>query len=390
MSERMGLKNLVPGSKAYQIAESMAYELMMQEADQEEYGKSNSIAISTGSDLDRIGEDFFRVSRLDSIRTYTSSRMKAIKFYVDSGLTFGSINYDSSTGTNVPMDITIPEGTTISGTRNGATYRFRVTADTVLSSDDSEAYVPTEIIQGSLSTIPSNTLKTHSFTNYTQNLNRLLKVTNPVPISTGREKEEDEDFRYRIPNALKVFVKTNTPSIYELLTNLPEVSNVYIDEAANGGGTFTVYVQGITPVTEDSLLEDVQSLISDTISPWVISYNITKPNYIGLYMSINITVRESVSASFAESIKNSIDTFINNFYGEKFYVNSILSLVNSLSSKVLTSSFNYVRVYTGDEDSRRYTEINFEETPNPVLYINSKEKLIVEQVSNSISVTATV
>lgn len=386
----MGLKNLVPGSKAYQIAESMAYELMMQEADQEEYGKSNSIAISTGSDLDRIGEDFFRVSRLDSIRTYTSSRMKAIKFYVDSGLTFGSINYDSSTGTNVPMDITIPEGTTISGTRNGATYRFRVTADTVLSSDDSEAYVPTEIIQGSLSTIPSNTLKTHSFTNYTQNLNRLLKVTNPVPISTGREKEEDEDFRYRIPNALKVFVKTNTPSIYELLTNLPEVSNVYIDEAANGGGTFTVYVQGITPVTEDSLLEDVQSLISDTISPWVISYNITKPNYIGLYMSINITVRESVSASFAESIKNSIDTFINNFYGEKFYVNSILSLVNSLSSKVLTSSFNYVRVYTGDEDSRRYTEINFEETPNPVLYINSKEKLIVEQVSNSISVTATV
>jgi hypothetical protein len=390
MSERMGLKNLVPGSKAYQIAESMAYELMMQEADQEEYGKSNSIAISTGSDLDRIGEDFFRVSRLDSIRTYTSSRMKAIKFYVDSGLTFGSINYDSSTGTNVPMDITIPEGTTISGTRNGATYRFRVTADTVLSSDDSEAYVPTEIIQGSLSTIPSNTLKTHSFTNYTQNLNRLLKVTNPVPISTGREKEEDEDFRYRIPNALKVFVKTNTPSIYELLTNLPEVSNVYIDEAANGGGTFTVYVQGITPVTEDSLLEDVQSLVSDTISPWVISYNITKPNYIGLYMSINITVRESVSASFAESIKNSIDTFINNFYGEKFYVNSILSLVNSLSSKVLTSSFNYVRVYTGDEDSRRYTEINFEETPNPVLYINSKEKLIVEQVSNSISVTATV
>lgn len=386
----MGLKNLVPGSKAYQIAESMAYELMMQEADQEEYGKSNSIAISTGSDLDRIGEDFFRVSRLDSIRTYTSSRMKAIKFYVDSGLTFGSINYDSSTGTNVPMDITIPEGTTISGTRNGATYRFRVTADTVLSSDDSEAYVPTEIIQGSLSTIPSNTLKTHSFTNYTQNLNRLLKVTNPVPISTGREKEEDEDFRYRIPNALKVFVKTNTPSIYELLTNLPEVSNVYIDEAANGGGTFTVYVQGITPVTEDSLLEDVQSLVSDTISPWVISYNITKPNYIGLYMSINITVRESVSASFAESIKNSIDTFINNFYGEKFYVNSILSLVNSLSSKVLTSSFNYVRVYTGDEDSRRYTEINFEETPNPVLYINSKEKLIVEQVSNSISVTATV
>lgn len=386
----MGLKNLVPGSKAYQIAESMAYELMMQEADQEEYGKSNSIAISTGSDLDRIGEDFFRVSRLDSIRTYTSSRMKAIKFYVDSGLTFGSINYDSSTGTNVPMDITIPEGTTISGTRNGATYRFRVTADTVLSSDDSEAYVPTEIIQGSLSTIPSNTLKTHSFTNYTQNLNRLLKVTNPVPISTGREKEEDEDFRYRIPNALKVFVKTNTPSIYELLTNLPEVSNVYIDEAANGGGTFTVYVQGITPVTEDRLLEDVQSLVSDTISPWVISYNITKPNYIGLYMSINITVRESVSASFAESIKNSIDTFINNFYGEKFYVNSILSLVNSLSSKVLTSSFNYVRVYTGDEDSRRYTEINFEETPNPVLYINSKEKLIVEQVSNSISVTATV
>lgn len=390
VEQKTALSNLVPGTKAYQIAEAHAYEQMLQEAAMDSWSEKNSIVSATGRDLDEIGKEFFKVQRLKGIAPYISSSMKALKFYVEGGLTFGDINSTQISGASVAQDISIPEGTLISGSKSGTSYQFRVTEDTVLSKNSSEAYVNAQLIQGPLDQIPSGILKLHSFEGYSQNVNKLLKVTNPVPINSGREEESDSNFRYRISNSLRSFPKTTAIAIHQIVSSMPGVSNAFIDSAANGGGTFTVYVQGTTPVTGDEIIEDVEMALMQIVSPWQINYNVVKPNYLGISCSVEVILRDSFNENMGKLIGTRVSDFLNNFNGETFYVNSILSLVQGLHSDILDVKFNYARLYVGSEDIRGYTEFDFETEPNPTIELSSKEKIIAEPMVNAVEITTTV
>jgi len=384
MQERTGMTNLLPGSKAYQLAESYAYEQMLQEAKQEDWTSSNSISEAKGEKLDAISKGFFKIPRLEAVRSYASSSMKALKFYTDDGYTFGSINTDESSNVTMQQDIIINEGTTISGIRDGLIYKFRVIEDTVLEKSSKEAYVNAELIQGASDNIPANILKIHNFTNYSQSVNGLLKVTNPVPVNSGRPRELDENYRFRLANSMRAFPKTTSVAIHQQVTSMPGVSDVYIETAANGGGTFTVYVQGTTPITSNDLIEDVNLSLSQVINPWQVTYTVTKPRYLGISASLNLVFKDGFNLAASEIAVNSIINYLNNFNGQVFYVNSILSIAQGVHSDILDVSFNYVRLHVGSEDIRSYEEFNLTEDPNPTIVLEVKEKLISEPITSAI------
>ena len=76
MQDRSGLANLVPASKAYQIAQATAYEQMQLENQLDLYAKRNSIINSQGYDLDTIGENFFGIKRKKAVTPFVTTDMK--------------------------------------------------------------------------------------------------------------------------------------------------------------------------------------------------------------------------------------------------------------------------------------------------------------------------
>jgi len=374
---RAGFSGIVPGTKIYQLAESIAYELMQVQHEIQETDRKKSISSSKNNELDEIGERFFGVKRLGEVKPFITPSMKALKFYSEVG-SFGDINSG--------QDIIVPEGTIVSGIVDGIIFKFRLDKSFILNKNSRELYVSATLIQGSSERIPSNTLTTHNFNIYSQSINNLLKVNNPVPIMSGRKTESDDEYRFRIANALRSFAVTSAPSIYQELIKLPEVSNVYIENGSNGGGTFTVYVQGTTPVTSESALESVRVSLSQIVSPWQVGYNVVSPYYIGISVTLRLLLNATYSPRIGSLVSEKVIDYLNNFYGEEFYINNILQVANASHPNIVSVNFDSVRVYTGQDNIRSYTEVDFTTDSNPILFLSNLEKLIAEPINTPVSI----
>ena len=377
ITQRTGLINIIPGTKAYDISQAVATEIMMIESKLEEDQRKNSIAYGDGENLNNIGEDFFSTSRRKAISIPISESMQSIKFYVRNG-TFGNIN----NGEN----IFVPEGVILEGDINGSLVRLRTTSDIILENNLSEKYISAELISGQVDSIQSNKITRHNFTNYANSLSNLLLVTNTNSLTVFIPEESDNNYRYRIKESQKAFVKTNIAGIHDLVSGYPGVSNVIIDPSSNGGGTFSVYVQGTSPITTDELIEDIEVLLSENIGPWV-QYDVVKPNYIGIQMEIKVKTKNPLlyvaDEGFIENIKETISFYINNFFGTVIYLLEALKEVEGISSDILNVEFVSLKVYNGVGQSRSYIDMNID---NPKLYISDIEKLIIEPLVNSIIV----
>lgn len=383
VTNRTGISSIVPGTVSYQFLESVAYENMQIETQIQDFTRTKSLATGSDIDLDRIGRNFLGIERLDSELPFITESMKALKLYVATG-TFGDINLDI---TGQAQNIIIPEGTIISGVYNGNQIRFRVSKDFILDKTLSEKFISAELITGPPGVIHVGILNSHNFTGYTQAINKRLLVTNTSPITTGREKESDDNYRFRLVNGLKAFPKTTYAGIYNELITIPGVSNIIIDQSSNGGGSFTVYVQGITPITSDELIDTVNSKLASIVGPWI-NYSVVKPRYIGISCSIKITTSGSIQNldAVASKAKIDIENYVNNFYGDVIYFNSLLKIVQAAHPNILNATFNSLSFYSGSDEIRGENSIDIEDT-NPSLLMLPKEKIIVEPMLNSITIT---
>jgi hypothetical protein len=386
MQDRTGLYNLVPGSKAYQIAQSCAYEQMQLENQLDLYSKRNSIISSQGKDLNYIGENFFGTKRRKSVTPFITEDMKTLKFYVKYGK-FGDINTIGST----PNNIVIPEGTIISGGSGTNTFRFRLKAQVTLLTTAAECFIGAELLSGPNEIIQANTLTSHNFTEYVGAASNSLLVTNVSVIGTGRSDETDENYRYRISNSLKAFPKTNYFGLYDMLTSIPGISEVYIDHASNGGGTCTFYVQGISPITSDATISAAQTVLDSVIPPWV-NYTVTKPNYIGLEIVAAVKTRQTYdvqqSTTITTLLTDRLSTYINNYFGTEFYIQDIAKYITSASYDIVSCDLTLVNGYVGPMDFRGKVPYSVT-TIDEKIYLSKNEKLIIEPKESSVIITVT-
>lgn len=381
LQTRTGLNNIIPGSKIHQILESFAYEMMNLEYDIEAYNRKNSLISAEGKDLDNIGDSpFFGKPRLGVVKTYVTDSMKALKFYVKNG-TFGDINYDMTGTVKLGKSIIVPEGTIIESVTANRILKFRTTDTYELLPSEKEIYISAELIQGSYDVIPQNTLIRHNFSAYTQALNNKLLVTNVTAIGTGRESESDQNYRYRLINSPKAFPKTTEAGILELILTLPDVSSARIEKAPNGGGTFDIYVQGISPVTSNDTIENVKEIVSTSVGPWMV-FNVLRPDYIGLELEIVLITRNGANEDYISSVaKDIIASYINNYQAYEFSILELAKHVEVSIDDVLSAVIVKANKYYGSEVSRKAKAIDLEEI-NPTIQIFSNEKLIVETLTD--------
>jgi uncharacterized phage protein gp47/JayE len=318
-----------PGSKMRALTEALSKKLGIMYNTFDLNVTQAFINGARGRYLDFIGS-MFNVQRLGETRARISSTDLNLKFYTDVG-TFGTINGASS--------ILIPAGTIVSSLPNGEGTKYRLPVGVILDSAESVTYVPAEALQaGPVANVGKNTLKFHDFTNYADNTNSTLKVTNEADISTGAPVESEANYRFRISNQVIAAESANATAVRLAALNVPGVSDVILLPQDQGIRSFGLLVQSITPTVPASLVSAVQTTV-DRVMAYGITSTVRAPVQLGISVKGSLKLRKSVSSSERNTILSTVTAnvtdYLNNLrVGEDFILNELIERVMASSTLI--------------------------------------------------------
>lgn len=279
--------------------------------------------------LDFIGE-LLAMPRLGQENASVSAGHKNIKFYVDSG-TFGDINDSAS--------ILIPSGTLIGTLPAGRGTQFRLVYDVLLSSAKSEVWVAVEALQqGTGGNVGADQLVYHNFNNYADYLNDTLKVTNLADVLSGQEPENDENYKYRLSNALLAAEQANSMAIRLAALSVPGVADLVFLPYHRGLGSFDIIIKSVNPRTTNALLSAVQNAVANVTAMGVVP-TVRAPTEVGTSISILLKLKEAVSDDTAidiiANVRQSVGNYVNNLdIGEELVINEIVQRVMETDERI--------------------------------------------------------
>lgn len=338
---------LSPGSKARMLVDILSEELGLQASQFDVNAGAALLRNASGNILDYIGE-IFGLNRLDEIKSTISSFEQNFVLYTV-GLNFGSINNG--------QDIIIPAGAMqISNQQSfGSDSTIYVNTERIiLRNTESRVFFSAQALTaGTAANAGSNTLNFHNFTNYSDSLNRTLLVTNSHGISYGRDRETDDNYRYRIQKEKISAEAGNETAIRLGLLVIPGVANVTRIPYARGVGTCDWLISSTSVIVSEELLELCQETINAKQS--VGMSNIAKsPVLIGTEFIFPITYKGTLEDRQKEAIKADIRTNISN------YVNNLgiaTPLVLDQIVRIVLNSSDLIESMGADGSADNFTNI---------------------------------
>lgn len=331
---------LSPGSKARMLIDILSEEIGLQAIDFDANSGAALLRNARGNVLDFIGE-IYGLDRLEEVKSTVSNTEQNFILYT-AGSSFGSLNNGE--------DIFIPSGSMqISNDQSFGTNAiiYINTEDITLRSNESRVFFSAQAISsGFSSNAGANTLNFHNFTNYADSLGRSLLVTNNYGISYGRDRESDDNFRYRIQKEKISSEAANETSLRLGMLVVPGVADVLPIKYARGIGTCDWLITSSSVVASQDLINSCQEVINARQA--VGMSNVAKsPVLIGTEFSFSITYKgrleDRQKESIKTSIRNNIADYVNNLaIGEPLILDQVVRIV--LTSSDLIQSM-------GDADS---------------------------------------
>lgn len=324
-----GLTRSTPGSKARTLSEALGrvggrlYKRLDQNLLQ------SFISGARGRYLDFIG-NMLNTPRLGQETARTTAAQQIVKFYVNLG-TFGTINGGSS--------ILIASGTIISTGMNSQGILYRVLYDTVLPSDSSETYIAVESMQtGSGQNVGTGRLIYHNFSNYTDVLNNSLRVTNEAEISSAQDVEIDDNYRYRLSNAVIGQQQANQTAIRLAALQVPGVADVILVPHIRGLATFDIIIESVTPNTNAALLNAVSASVNDVVANGS-SFDVKAPDETGIAAELTLTLSSALNTNeknlIKRAVQRNVSDYINNLdIGEDLIINEIVKIVLGTDERI--------------------------------------------------------
>jgi hypothetical protein len=144
-----------------------------------------------------------------------------------------------------------------------------------------QSFSAASVSTGSAGNTPSEIFTRHNFTNYTQSSFGGLLVTNTYGIIGGRDREDDESYRYRIHLRLTAQSGINEAALRYQMLQLPGIQDVVFETSA---GSFSVYLYAVSPVVPPSLLQLAGTLLTDTVA-FPIQANVLTPDLVGISLA---------------------------------------------------------------------------------------------------------
>lgn len=297
---------LSPGSKARMLIDILSEELGLQAAEFDLNAGAGLLRNANGLVLDYIGE-IFGLSRLDEVKSVVRNSEENFVLYTV-GNNFGAINNG--------QDIVIPAGSLEISNKDYVSsdaVRYTNTDRIVLKNTENRVFFSAQALNaGTFANAGANTLNFHNFTNYSDSLNRTLLVTNNHGISYGRDRESDDNYRYRIQKEKISSEAGNETAIRLALLVVPGVSDVTRIPYARGIGTCDWLISSTAVTVSQELLDVCQDIINQKQS--IGMSNVAKsPVLIGTEFVFSITYKGRLEDRQKEAIKTDIKTNISNY-----------------------------------------------------------------------------
>jgi uncharacterized phage protein gp47/JayE len=241
-----------------------------------------------GENLDLIAE-LMGVTRGQATRNDVTEVSEIQKFYVDSG-TFGSIN----TINGIPTSFTIPAGTIIQNRVEADVQpiQYRLVDNVVCAGGETEAYGAIEALEfGTIANVGAGSLIRHNFEMYADYLAGTLKTKNIEGITFATDVESDANLRFRLINKTLEGEAANSISVRMAALGVSGVADVLLDEFSHGIGTGAVYIKGITPLVNESLLATVQATVGST-KAFGNFVDVKAPPLVGVEMVVGLNLMQ--------------------------------------------------------------------------------------------------
>ena len=331
---------LSPGSKARLLVDILSEELGLQSSEFDSNIAAGFLRKAQGVTLDAIAE-IYGLERLTEVRAKVLAAEQNFYLYT-LGLNFGSINNG--------LDITIEPGELRFSnlpTQDSNSIIYTNVDKIILKNTENKIYFAAQsLTPGAGSNIGANTLNYHTFTKYADSLNQSLLVTNNNTISYGRDRESDENFRYRIQKEKISSEAGNETAIRLALLVIPGISNVTRIPYVRGIGTADWLISSTSVAVSNELIAMAQNAIDKKESSGM-SNLARSPVLIGLEFVFSLTYRGQLETAQKEKIKSdikkNISDYVNNLQiGETLILDQIIRII--LSSSDLIESM-------GDSDS---------------------------------------
>lgn len=288
------------------------------------------VSSAPGQYLDLIG-DLLALPRLSSIAAFVESDVQVVKFYVDTGSTFGDINGGA--------DITLFRGTIVSTETENGGITFRLAADLTASSASNAAWASVEAtIPGEASNVGSYALVYHDFVGYTDYLNNTLKVANIHPIANGRETESDTNYRYRLSRRVLDAEAANETAVRLAVLSAAGVADVSLIKYYRGIGTFATLIKATTPTVSQTLIDLVTEKVLRVQGLGTLAY-VMGPKEVGFTIKLNVYYKSRLSEEELLTIENGMEELIISTVneldiGETLYINRLIASLFTVSDTI--------------------------------------------------------
>jgi len=370
--ENTEIKTLSPASFIYKLANAFA-NVGITISDIWNKSLINSLlSYATGNYLDLIGQSM-NITRRGTEYAQVFETENNFCFYVDTG-TFGNIN----SGNN----ILVPAGTIISTEPdiNGEKTKFIITSDIILLASEQKHYFSAEATKEGEIVLAPHTVIEHTVASYADAINNTLKVTNEKPIAAGQYIESDDEYRYRISNALLSFQAGNKQAILSSLTSVPGIADIKIINNEKGLGTANVYIMPQIPGPDESIVRIAKNVIEPikTLGSDIGVYN---PKFIGIELSCTLVFSENTpeheKPHIRKQVQENIIKYINNIpIGEPLIIAQLIKEILNTSDYIIklhNNTFDSFYAYKPTVYNNRIRLNIYKD-----IYVQEYEKILIE------------
>lgn len=255
------------------------------------------VSTSRGEFLDLIG-DLLSIIREEPESATVLQDDQNIKFYTPDGSTLIS---------HLPGG-TIPAGTTI--TTSDASVSYTTVVDVPFSTIQTSVFVPASAsVTGTDGNVGAGVLTSHSLGASG------VSVTNVYSIDTGSNQETDDNYRFRIANAVKTYARANQTAVRIAALSIPGVADAFLYDYRSGVGTFDILIIPTGNKVSTSTIRRVRSAVNSVKALGVVA-TIREPGYVPTELAVQVDFESGVTEGEKSTIRTRVQNNILSYLGE--------------------------------------------------------------------------
>lgn len=233
------------------------------------------LSSAAGIYLDMWGETL-GLPRLKDRRATAQVQDGAVRFYTTNGTLGSRLPHPTNSGLGL-----LPKGTIVTNPQN--TVEFVVTETVTFPVNAKSVFVSVVASDtGAGFNVGVNQLTVH-------NLDKPeVKVINDIAITTGRDIEPDEEYRFRLSRAMTAKYGSNLAAIEVAAISNPSISRAEVLQFARGAGTFDVLLIPQGNKVTNAARENTRRAI-EQVAAYGVSFSIREPEYVPIKITAQLS-----------------------------------------------------------------------------------------------------